>query len=127
MGKWLDKFDILDQRDENDLERHAALCQHHYGMSKENSERFAYQTYKENQHRKAAAFHLDGIESAKQDGRKSDMNKHYCIYLLHSNELGKKPTDAVDPTIKSYRHLHPKTKTFEHHPADHYLVKKFEG
>lgn len=127
MEKWLDKFDIIDKKDENDLERHAALYQHHYGMNKEAAERFVYQNYKENQHRKAAAFHLDGIEAAKNAGRKVDMNKHYAVYLLHANELGKKINEPVDSSIKAYKNLHPESNRFEHHPADHYLLKKFKG
>lgn len=120
--KWLEKFDILDQDHEHDLERISARHEFHSGLPREQAEQLAYQEYKRQQMVKAAAYHLDGVDSAKSLGDASSAQMHHNMYQLHCNALAINPLQAVSPEIMAQRGQSAPLAKFTPHPADSFIL-----
>lgn len=124
LPKWLGRFDILKEDDKNDLERHSASYEYELKFPREQAELMAYNRYKENQHIRGAAHHLDGLKKAKEDGRFEDERRHLTMYNMHTAKLGHDPYAPIDPRLQAYRNPDYTDKGFTPHPADPWSLAK---
>lgn len=122
MLKWLNKYEILSPDDEHDLERSAAVNEFHKGLSRDESEQVAYNNYRQQQFLKAAAFHLDGMDVAKSNGKTEEQNRHYLMYMQLCKAVGIDGSSAVSPAIQAFRGTQDLSK-FDH-PADSWVFAK---
>lgn len=120
---WLDKYPIANDEHKLDLERDSAMYTITYGMSKDQAESLAYQKYKKKQHVKAAAYHLDGMDSAKARGSIEDANRHYSMFCLHSQQLGLRPHDPVNAEVEAHKQK-VYARVFQPHESDCLVLSK---
>ncbi len=123
MDHWLEKYPLADPEHAHDLERAAAIHQHHGGLDKEQAEATSYQKYKVLQHQKAAAHHLNGMRNAKAAARPEDGHRHYIMYCSHVKELGLNPHHPVPPEIIAHI-TDEKSDNYQVHGADDFISTK---
>lgn len=121
---WLKKYIIVAPDHEHDLERAAAVHQFHGNMSREGSEVAAYQDYRKMQLHKAAAYHLEGMEAAKDRKDDGSHRKHLGMYALLCKELGYRHTDHPAPGVKAHKGTFGDIEDFKSHPADLLVLAK---
>jgi hypothetical protein len=122
MNNWLNKYEILNKEDIHDLEREAAMIEFKNGFNRSESENLAYQSYFKKQLCKGAAFHLDGMATAKSRADKDSEQRHYANYILICQKLGLKPNDGISHEINAFRGQFSPDKYMQH-PADKWALK----
>ncbi len=122
--KWLEKYDILDPDHEHSLERSSAKHEFHNGHVRANAEQIAYDEYKRQHMLKAAAYHLDGMDSSKARGDSDGAKSHYSMFTLHCKGLGMNPQGSISAEIQAQRGMGEKLAKFTPHPADTFVLEK---
>lgn len=84
-----------------DLEHRAALHEFEGGHPRQEAERLAYDEYRREHHRQAAAHHLRGMRAAQGSGDMDESRKHGIAYGLHLKALGLDPMDEVPADIRA--------------------------
>lgn len=124
LPKWLNRFSVLTEEHKNDLERSAAVIEFESKLPREQAETLAHQKYVQEQHLRASAHHLDGMESSKVNGKMADAHKHLIMFNLHAAKLNRRPWDPVDPRIAAFRDPKYKESHYTPHPCDHFTLSK---
>lgn len=97
--QWLGR-PIVHQDHVTDLETRAAMNEFHHKMPRAEAEQHAHDAYVQEQQERAAAHHLAGMKAAMSTGNYEDARKHWALYDLHLNALGKNAIGAVPPEIE---------------------------
>lgn len=122
MPSWAGRS-IAKDEDGHGLEQAAAIHEFKHRMTRADAEHRAYHEYKQDKHREAAAYHLQGLRAAQAAGSQEEGHKHGLMYQLHMKALGLNPMDAVPHEIQSLADKQDKFYRFKAHRADGFLLQ----
>lgn len=114
---------IAKDEDKHDLEQRAALYEFKHRMNRGDAEHRAHHEYKQDKHREAAAYHLQGLKAAQAAGSQEEGHKHGLMYQLHMKALGLDPMDSVPHEIQSLADKQDKFYKFKAHRGDLFLLQ----
>ncbi len=114
---------IAKDEDASDLDIRSATYEFKHRMKREDAEHRAHHEYKQDKHREAAAFHLQGLKAAQHAGSQEEGHKHGLMYQLHMKALGLDPMDAVPHEIQSLADKQDKFYKFKPHRSDLFLLQ----
>lgn len=122
-GKWLNKYPILDQGHEQDLEARAAINEFEKLMPRAEAEKTAHKEYLQQHHTAAAAHHYAGMRAARGAGSGEEAERHSEMYQLHMRRAGHDPFAPVPESVRSAADK-PESKLyrFKHHDADEFAL-----
>lgn len=120
--KWNGR-DIAKDEDAHDLDSRAAIYEFKHRMKREDAEHRAHHEYKQDRHREAAAYHLQGMKAAQGSGSQEEGRKHGLMYQLHMKALGLDPMAAVPHEIQSLADKQDKFYNFRPHRSDVFLLQ----
>lgn len=118
--KWMDRK-VLKDSDSKALNQRAAELEFKNKMPRDQAEDAAYKEYVKDNHKTAAAHHLQGIKGASSAGDMEEGRRHGLLYSLHMKALGHDPNGPVPPDIKSVSDGG-KFYKFKPHKADLFLL-----
>lgn len=114
---------IAKEDDAHDLESRAAINEFSHRMPRADAEHRAHFEYKQDKHREAAAFHLQGLKASQAAGSQEEGHKHGLMFQLHLKALGLNPMDAVPHEIQSLADKQDKFYKFKPHRSDIFLLQ----
>jgi hypothetical protein len=114
---------IAKEEDKHDLESRAAVFEFKHRMARPDAEHRAHHEYKQDKHREAAAYHLQGLKAAQASGSQEEGQKHGMLYQLHMKELGLDPMGPVPHEIQGLADKQEKFYRFKAHRADGFLLQ----
>ena len=114
---------IAKEEDAHDLEQRAALYEFKHRMPRGDAEHRAHHEYRQDRHREAAAYHLQGLKAAQHAGSQEEGHKHGLMYQLHMKALGLDPMGPVPHEIKSLADKQDKFYKFKPHRGDVFLLQ----
>ena len=117
---------IVKDEDKHDLEARSAILEFKNRQTREDAEHSAHHSYKQDRHREAAAYHLQGLKAAQAAGSHEEGRKHGAMYALHLEKLGLDSSGAVPEDIKSLADKQDHFIKFRAHRADAFLLPKKE-
>jgi len=117
------KRKIAKDEDAHDLDSRAAIFEFKHRMTRDDAEHRAHHEYKQDKHREAAAYHLQGLKASEAAGSREEGHKHGLLYQLHMKALGLNPMDAVPHEIQSLADKQEKFYKFKPHRADGFLLQ----
>lgn len=120
--KWNGR-DIAKDEDGADLDQRAALYEFKHRMARPDAEHRAHHEYRQDKHREAAAYHLQGLKAAQGAGSQEEGHKHGLMYQLHMKALGHDPMGAVPHEIQSLAEKQEKFYSFKPHRGDVFLLQ----
>lgn len=114
---------IAKDEDAHDLDQRAALYEFKHRMNRGDAEHRAHHEYKQDKHREAAAYHLQGMKASQASGSQEEGHKHGLLYQLHMKALGLDPMSAVPHEIQSLADKQDKFYKFRPHRGDLFLLQ----
>ena len=114
---------IAKDEDKHDLESRAAVYEFKHRMARPDAEHRAHHEYKQDKHREAAAYHMQGLKAAQAAGSHEEGHKHGMMYQLHMKELGLDPMGPVPHEIKGLADKQDKFYHFKAHRGDAFLLQ----
>jgi len=114
---------IAKDEDKHDLESRAAVFEFKHRMARPDAEHRAHHEYKQDKHREAAAYHLQGLKAAQAAGSHEEGHKHGMMYQLHLKELGLDPMGPVPHEIQGLADKQEKFYRFKAHRGDAFLLQ----
>jgi len=115
---------VLKPQHRDGLETRAALLEFGEGLSREEAEEQAHHEYMQENHRQAAAHHLQGMRAAQATGDLDASRMHGEAYDQHLEALGHDSLDAVPPEIQALLSAEDRKPhyRFKAHGADALLI-----
>lgn len=114
---------IAKDEDKHDLESRAAVFEFKNRMARPDAEHRAHHEYKQDKHREAAAYHLQGLKAAQAAGSHEEGHKHGMMYQLHMKELGLDPMGPVPHEIQGLADKQENFYRFKAHRGDAFLLQ----
>lgn len=114
---------ITSPEDAHDLESRAAVGEFKHRQARPDAEHRAYFEYKQDKHREAAAYHLQGLKAAQAAGSHEEGHKHGMMYQLHMKQLGLDPMGPVPHEIQGLADKQEKFYRFKAHRGDAFLLQ----
>lgn len=114
---------IAKDEDKHDLESRAAVYEFKHRMARPDAEHRAHHEYKQDKHREAAAYHMQGLKAAQAAGSHEEGHKHGMMYQLHMKELGLDPMGPVPHEIKGLADKQENFYRFKAHRGDSFLLQ----
>ncbi len=109
---------VIHEKDNEDLDRRAAVKEFKEGKARQQAEDEAHQDYSKENHEAAASHHLAGIRAAQAVGDSEAAHKHGILYDLHARGAGYDPLQPVHPNIE---------KRIQMDVGKHYKFKAHRG
>jgi hypothetical protein len=114
---------IAKDEDKHDLESRAAVYEFKHRMARPDAEHRAHHEYKQDKHREAAAYHMQGLKAAQAAGSHEEGHKHGMMYQLHMKELGLDPMGPVPHEIQGLADKQENFYRFKPHRGDAFLLQ----
>lgn len=114
---------IAKDEDKHDLESRAAVYEFKHRMARPDAEHRAHHEYKQDKHREAAAYHMQGLKAAQAAGSHEEGHKHGMMYQLHMKELGLDPMGPVPHEIQGLADKQENFYRFKAHRGDAFLLQ----
>jgi hypothetical protein len=126
---WLNnpRYALVKPDHASELEQNAAVNEFGKKMPREQAELEAYGTYKQAQHKIAAAHHLAGMKAAHAAGDGEAARKHSLMYELHSKAIGHEPVGPAHPDVVAHLAENPKVYRFKPHHGDQLALSTSSG
>lgn len=118
---------IVKDDDGHDLEQRAGVYEFKHRMARGDAEHRAHHEYRQDKHREAAAYHLQGLKAAQAAGSQDEGHKHGLMYQLHMKALGLDPMGPVPNEIQSLAEKQDKFYKFRPHRGDVFLLQDEQG
>jgi hypothetical protein len=119
---------IAEKDHAHDLDREAAMHEFGNKLPRAEAEEKAYESYKKDQHARAAAHHLQGMKAAHASGNMEEARKHGILYDQHVKGLGHESSIGPVPSSIS-RYVSEDDKgpyKFKAHHGDRFVLDKSE-